>query len=100
MGLEACELYHGGSKIEVTISLNGRCFKNTLDTTLGRLSNDCMMNVYCECGRLVWLDRTAMNLKLSMGKPLECSRCRNKRISEEIELLDRHFNGEDIFADE
>ena len=41
-----------------------------------------------------------MSVKLSMGKPLECTKCRNKRISEEIELLDRHFNGEDIFAEE
>lgn len=41
-----------------------------------------------------------MDLKLSIGKTLECTQCRNKRISGEIELLNRHFNGEDIFAEE
>lgn len=67
---------------------------------MDRISIDRMMNVYCDCGRLVWLDRSAMDLKLSIGKPLECTICRNRRISDEIELLDRHFDGEDIFAEE
>lgn len=82
------------------MSLAGRRTNKIMEDTLDKVSIDYMMNVYCECGRLVWLDRSAMNLKLSIGKPLECTRCRNKRISEDIDLLDRHFNGEDIFTEE
>ncbi len=82
------------------MSLAGRRTNKIMEGTLDKVSIDYMMNVYCECGRLVWLDRSAMNLKLSIGKPLECTRCRNKRISEDIDLLDRHFNGEDIFNEE
>ncbi|MGE0015035.1 MAG: hypothetical protein AB7S83_02470 [Candidatus Methanomethylophilaceae archaeon] len=60
---------------------------------------DGMMNVYCECGRIVWLDRSEMGLKLSIGKKLECTCCRNRRISEEIDSLNRHFSGEDPVAE-
>jgi hypothetical protein len=88
-----CQL--GGSKIEnlsesAELCLDG-IFKNTLDS----VPAGSMMNVYCNCGRIVWLDRSSMILKLSMGKSLECMQCRNRRISEEIDSVDRHFRGED-----
>ncbi len=51
--------------------------------------------VYCTCGRIVDLDRSTINLKRQLGKPIECNSCRNRRISCEIDLLDRHFLGEE-----
>lgn len=66
---------------------------------MDRIRIDGMMNVYCECGRIVWLDRSEMGLKLSIGKKLECTYCRNRRISEEIDSLNRHFSGEDPVAE-
>ncbi len=51
--------------------------------------------VYCECGSIVDLDRSFINLKRKLGKPIECPSCRNNRISQDIENLDRHFIGED-----
>jgi len=51
------------------------------------------MCVYCSCGRIVTLDRAEMRLKLSLGKDLQCSECRNKRISLEIDYLNGLFDG-------
>ena len=53
------------------------------------------MSVYCECGRIVILDRAEMKIRLSLGKELECMSCRNARISREIDALNDHFNGID-----
>ncbi len=50
--------------------------------------------VYCSCGSIVDLDRNFIDLKRSLGKPIECVSCRNRRINEDIEALDRHFLGE------
>jgi len=89
----------GGSKIgNVTCSAEC-CIDSLLDKTLDRIRIDGMMNVYCECGRIVWLDRLEMGLKLSIGKKLECTHCRNRRISEEIDSLNRHFSGEESIAE-
>ncbi len=49
------------------------------------------MSVYCSCGRIVNLDRDEMDLRISLGKQLECSKCRNQRISIEIDALNEHF---------
>ena len=51
--------------------------------------------VYCGCGMIVDLDRSVINLKRNLGKPIECISCRNRRISSEIDSLDRHFSGEE-----
>lgn len=50
------------------------------------------MSVYCTCGRIVNLDRNEMNIRIALGKELECSKCRNQRISFEIDALNEHFN--------
>lgn len=63
--------------------------------TLDRMAGDSAMSVYCECGRIVILDRSEMKLRLSLGKELECMTCRNARISREIDSLNDHFNGVD-----
>lgn len=52
-----------------------------------------MMSVYCSCGNIVSLDYRKMSLKLLLGKDLQCTKCRNLRISDEIEKLDNIFNG-------
>ncbi len=51
------------------------------------------MNVYCTCGRIVNLDRYEMQLKISLGKELQCTVCRNKRISQEIDFMNDLYNG-------
>lgn len=51
------------------------------------------MSVYCACGRIVTLDRREMMIRLELGKDLECSKCRNQRISMEIDALNDHFSG-------
>lgn len=63
--------------------------------TLDRICGNAAMSVYCECGRIVILDRSEMKLRLSLGKELECMTCRNARISREIDALNDHFNGVD-----
>ncbi len=60
---------------------------------LDTLMDGPLMSVYCKCGRIVVLDRSEMRLKLSLGKDLQCMKCRNMRISEEIDALDNLFNG-------
>ena len=63
--------------------------------TLDRMCGNAAMSVYCECGRIVILDRAEMKIRLSLGKELECMSCRNARISREIDALNDHFNGID-----
>lgn len=59
------------------------------------------MSVYCTCGRIVALDRAEMEIKIRLGKQLQCMQCRNIRIGLEIESLNNHFAGiveeEDLF---
>jgi hypothetical protein len=47
--------------------------------------------VLCACGALVRLDRTSVNRRRQMGKPLECQRCRNRRVSLEREDMNNEF---------
>lgn len=49
--------------------------------------------VYCSCGRIVDLDANYFNRRLNLGKSVECSHCRNIRISHEIDELNEHFLG-------
>jgi hypothetical protein len=48
---------------------------------------------YCACGKIVDLDKKKMNLKKSLKKDLECTACRNARISKEIDFLNEYFDG-------
>ena len=61
--------------------------------TLDAITSSSMMSVYCNCGRIVVQDRSEMRLKLELGKELQCMTCRNARISEEIDAMNRHFEG-------
>jgi hypothetical protein len=51
------------------------------------------MKIYCACGKIVDLDKKKMNIKKSLKKELECTACRNARISTEIDLMNKHFDG-------
>lgn len=54
-----------------------------------------MNKALCGCGAIADLDTDIVRRKHDLGKRVECSRCRNRRIAEEKEALDRHFQGLD-----
>jgi len=49
---------------------------------------------YCRCGRIISLDSAHVNLKISLGKEIECPVCRNQRIAREIDELNAVFDGD------
>ncbi|MDR1690599.1 MAG: hypothetical protein LBR42_01985 [Candidatus Methanoplasma sp.] len=53
------------------------------------------MKIYCTCGRIVDLDRKEMNVKLSLKKDLECTKCRNARIAKELDAMNDFSDGDD-----
>ena len=55
-----------------------------------------MKKIYCKCGCIIGLDSSEMKLKLKLGKELECTDCRNARISREIDEMNMHFSDEFI----
>ena len=55
-----------------------------------------MKKIYCKCGRIIGLDCSQMKLKLALGKELECTECRNARISKDIDDLNCQFDGETV----
>lgn len=46
-----------------------------------------MNKALCTCGAIAELDSTAVSMKKRLGKDVECSFCRNRRIAEELEEL-------------
>lgn len=61
--------------------------------TIDTIGPHSMMMVYCNCGKIISLDAAQMSLKLRLRKELECSCCRNHRISRDIDELDAIFEG-------
>ena len=55
-----------------------------------------MKKIYCKCGCIIGLDSSQMKLKLKLGKELECTECRNARISKDIDELNMQFSGETV----
>ena len=53
---------------------------------------DSFTKIYCTCGRIVDIDRETYCRRVSLHKPVECNRCRNRRISMEFDMLDEHYN--------
>lgn len=49
----------------------------------------------CICGALTDLDAEVVRMKAGLGKRVECARCRNRRIAQEHESLERHYLGLD-----
>ena len=65
-------------------------------TTFNVVGMTRMKKIYCKCGRIIGLDYSQMKLKLALGKELECTECRNARISKDIDDLNCHFDGESV----
>jgi len=61
--------------------------------TLDNAGPRSFMKICCACGKIVDLDRKEMKIKKSLKKDLECTACRNVRISREIDFLNSHFDG-------
>jgi len=49
--------------------------------------------VLCRCGAIAEMDRTILSTKRSLGKTVECRRCRTNRIAREKEELDKEYFG-------
>ena len=64
------------------------CVRNSLIYDAGPSS---FQKIYCRCGRILDFDRCGCELKTQLHKQVECSRCRNERISHELDLLDEHY---------
>lgn len=47
----------------------------------------------CGCGALADLDLGVVYLKKGLGKRVECRSCRNRRVAQEKDALDRDFFG-------
>lgn len=52
-----------------------------------------MNKALCGCGAIADLDSEVVRRKRTLGKHVECSRCRNVRIAREKEEMERHFSG-------
>jgi len=48
--------------------------------------------IYCECGRIVDIDRQEYETKVRLHKKIECAFCRNVRIAKELSMLDIHYS--------
>ena len=53
---------------------------------------DSFTKIYCSCGRFVDIGRETYRRRVALHKPVECNRCRNLRISMELDALDEHYN--------
>ena len=53
-----------------------------------------MEKIYCRCGRIIGLDSIQMRTKRQLGKEMECTQCRNARISREIDEMNAIFGSE------
>jgi hypothetical protein len=54
-----------------------------------------MNKAFCTCGAIAELDSSTISLKKRLGKNVECSFCRNQRISEELEEMRALYSEED-----
>ena len=77
-----------------------RSSTNAVNTTFNVAGLSRMKKIYCKCGRIIGLDSAQMKLKLKLGKELECTECRNARISKDIDEINMHFDGESADLDE
>ena len=70
-----------------------RSSTNTVTTVFNIRGMPKMKEIYCSCGRIIGMDSAQVKLKLKLGKELECTECRNARISRDIDEMNDHFNG-------
>jgi hypothetical protein len=79
-----------GNNPGATIQIH-KCGAST--QTLDNMSPRSLVKIFCTCGKIVDLGKREMNIKLSLKKELECTVCRNARISKDIDMLNDHFDG-------
>ena len=70
-----------------------RQLPNSCNTVFNIAGRGRMGMIYCRCGRIVNMDSMIIKMKLSMGKNLECPKCRNERIFNDIDEINMHFEG-------
>jgi hypothetical protein len=61
--------------------------------TIDNIRTSDMSKIYCKCGNIVSLDKGHVRMKKHLNKKVECTMCRNHRISFETEYLNALFNG-------
>ena len=64
-----------------------------VSTTIDKVRPYDMSKIYCKCGNIVSIDKNTVKLKKILKKNLECSGCRNNRISMDIEYLNSYYDG-------
>lgn len=67
-------------------------YEGAKNTILCGAGLDKFSKIYCKCGRIADVDFYELRLKKSLNKAVECPYCRNKRISEELDKLDDHYD--------
>ena len=70
---------------------NIRSSTNRYNTPFNVAGISKMKDIYCRCGCIIRLDSAEMKIKQKLGKELECTNCRNARISREIDELNSVF---------
>ena len=84
-------------KMQMICDDNIRSSTNTKNTAFNVAGLGRMKKIYCcKCGRIIGLDSAQVKLKMKLGKELECSECRNARISVDIDEMNSHFDGEAV----
>jgi hypothetical protein len=85
------------------IGYNGLSFASSKGRlcTLDDASTKTLAKIYCACGKIVDLDKSVIKVKHSLKKEVECTVCRNLRISRDIDALNAHFgiNGDETQDD-
>ena len=71
---------------------------NACTHSLDKVGPRSFVKIYCACGKIVDLDKKKIGMKKSLKKNIECTSCRNARISKEIDIMNEHFDG--FFAED
>lgn len=61
--------------------------------TIDSVRSSSLKKIYCKCGNIVGLDKEHVSIKKKLEKKLECPRCRNMRISRDIDEINNLFAG-------
>ena len=65
--------------------------------TLDHVRPSGLTKIYCKCGSIVGLDREMVATKKKLNKSLECTTCRNQRISHDIDELNGELETAEIY---
>ena len=65
--------------------------------TLDQVRPSGLTKIYCKCGSIVGLDREMVATKKKLNKPIECTACRNHRISLDIDEMNGELETAEIY---